>query len=429
MNEYFVLLQNNRNYRFLWLGNVVSQLGDWFNLLASATLITELSGSGVAISYLFLARFLPLFFFSPIAGILADRYSRKWLMISADILRGAVVLGFLFIRNPEQVWLLYVLTVLQFCLSAIFIPAKSAVVANIVDKKDLVTANALDSLTWSTMFAAGAFLGGVITAVFGKDTAFIMDAGTFLLSAILIGFVMVPKRTNKIVSKGQGGWLDFMDGFRYLKAQPFILIIALVKALGSLVYGAQNVFEIGFAEEVYPFMNNRFTEFFQIEDGGTATLGLIYVISGLGTGLGPLFFRRRLGDAIPRLLLGLTIGFGLMAVGLLFLSTIENFAYFSLLTFIRTIGSGVIWVFSAALLQLLVPDEFRGRVFAFEFACLTLTQSISVLVAGVMQDSWGWSIQQGATVMGAFGIFLFVPWLSVYFKYLKPKSERIQLPS
>lgn len=103
MNEYLDLLKANRNYRMLWFGNVVSQLGDWFNLLASAALITELSGSGVAISYLFLARFLPLFFFSPIAGILADRYSRKWLMVLSDVLRGVVVLGFLFIREPGQV--------------------------------------------------------------------------------------------------------------------------------------------------------------------------------------------------------------------------------------------------------------------------------------------------------------------------------------
>lgn len=426
MNEYVYLLRSNRNYRFLWLGNVVSQLGDWFNLLASAALITELSGSGVAISYLFLARFLPLFFFSPVAGILADKYSRKRLMVLSDVLRGVVVFGFLFIKNPEQVWLLYVLTILQFCLSAIFVPAKSAVVANIVDKKDLVTANALDSLTWSTMLAGGAFLGGIITAVFGKETAFIMDAGTFLLSAVLIGLITVPKREKKQTKQIQTGWLDFLDGFKYLRTQPFILIIALVKAIGSLVYGAQNVFEVVFSEDVYPLAINGVMEFLRIDDGATASLGLIYVFSGLGTGLGPLFFRKMLGDAISRLLLGLTIGFGVMTVGLLFLSSIENFAYFGVMTFIRTIGTGVMWVFSAALLQLIVPDEFRGRVFAFEFAALTLTQSISILLAGIMQDSWGWSVQQGTTVMGVFSLVLLIPWLVLYVRYLRMKALSIQ---
>lgn len=427
MNEYIELLRSNRNYRFLWMGNVVSQLGDWFNLLASAALITEISSSGVAISYLFLARFLPLFFFSPIAGVLADRFSRKWLMVISDVLRGVVVLGFLLIRDPSQVWFFYVLTVAQFCLSAMFIPAKSAVLANIVPKKDLVTANALDSLTWSTMLAAGAFLGGLITAVFGKETAFIMDAGTFLLSAVLIGLVVVPKETRVKETAVQPRWLDFLDGFKYLRTQPFILVIALVKAVGSLVYGAQNVLEVVFAEEVYPLAESGFTSLLRIEDGGTAALGLMYVVSGLGTGLGPIYFRRRLGDAIPKLILGLTIGFGFLVVGLLFLAAFENFAYFNLMTFIRTVGSGTVWVFSAALLQLLVPDQYRGRVFAFEFAALTLTQSISILLAGVMQDRLGWSVQTSATVMGGLALLTFMLWLPLYTRYLRPNAELAEL--
>ena len=88
MNEYIVLLRQNRNYRYLWLGNVVSLLGDWFNLLASAELITNLTNTGVAISSLFLARFLPLFFVSPLAGVLAvvppyvDRQTFKKLRIN-----------------------------------------------------------------------------------------------------------------------------------------------------------------------------------------------------------------------------------------------------------------------------------------------------------------------------------------------------------
>ncbi|MBK7897130.1 MAG: MFS transporter [Anaerolineaceae bacterium] len=97
MQEYISLLRNNANYRNLWLGNVVSQLGDWFNLIAAAELITEMSNSGVAISYLFLARFLPLFMFSPLAGVLADRYNRRHLMVISDVLRAVIVLGFLIV--------------------------------------------------------------------------------------------------------------------------------------------------------------------------------------------------------------------------------------------------------------------------------------------------------------------------------------------
>src|SRR5690606_29361499 len=136
--------RENPNYRNLWLAYVASQLGDWFNLIASASLIADLTTTGTAISYLFLARFLPLFFFSPFAGVLADRFDRRHIIVATDLLRALVVLGFLLIRDPSHVWLFYVLTISQFALSSIFTPARTAILANIVKPEELVPANALD---------------------------------------------------------------------------------------------------------------------------------------------------------------------------------------------------------------------------------------------------------------------------------------------
>jgi MFS family permease len=167
MREYFALLRYNANYRNLWLGSVVSFLGDWFNLIAAAELVSTLTNSGLAVSTLFLLRFLPLFLFSPIAGVLADRFDRRHIMIFTDLARAATVASFLLIRSPDQLWLFYFLTFLQFTLSALFTPAKTAVLANIVAKEDLVTANALDSFTWSTMLALGAFAGGAVAFLLG----------------------------------------------------------------------------------------------------------------------------------------------------------------------------------------------------------------------------------------------------------------------
>ena len=414
MNPYIDLLKRNRNYRLLWFGNVSSQLGDWFNLLASAELITDLSGNNIAVSYLFLARFLPLFLFSPIAGVLADRFNRKYLLVISDVLRAFVVLGFIFIRDVEQLWLLYVLTAVQFCLSALFVPARSAVLANVVDDEDLITANALDSFTWSTMLALGAFLGGIVAAVFGRNVAFFMDALTFAFSAVCIAFVVVTVHQSS--TQSSGGWLSFVDGFRYLRERPFILTISLIKAAGSLVWGAVNVFEIAYADTIFPINNQSVVEFLQIEDAGTATLGLIYVFSGIGTGFGPLIFRKRLGDEKPRILLGITIGFWLTAVGILSLGLVNSLTFFLVATLIRTVGTGVLWVFSAVLLQLLVPNNYRGRVFAFEFAALTLAQSISTVMAGVMPDQWGWSLQMATVFMGALGLIVAFIWSSGFWQ-------------
>jgi MFS family permease len=414
MGEYLDLLKRNRNFRYLWWGNVVSLLGDWFNLLASAALVTELTSSGVAISYLFLVRFLPQFLFSPIAGVIADRYDRRKIMILADLLRAVTVLGFLFIRSADQLWLFYGLTAIQFVLSALFVPARSATLANIVDPKDLVTANALDSFTWSTMFALGAFLGGVIATLFGNQTAFVMDAATFLVSAWLISRIVMPQREARTAPASGGGWLELNEGLRYLWGFPFLLTISFVKAAGSFVWGAINVLEVSYADNIYPLSSTAITQWLSIDNGGTATLGLIYVASGLGTGLGPLLMRRWLGDSTKRLMVGISIGFFLTATGILSLGLVTTLPVFLGATFMRTIGTGTIWVFSAVLLQIMVPDRVKGRVFGFEFAALTLTQSLSVFTAGYTQDVFQWSLIRVSSTFGWLGVLVFVLWMAFF---------------
>ncbi len=408
MEIYTDLLRRNLNYRNLWLGAVVSQLGDWFNLIAATSLIAGLTSSGAAISYLFLARFLTLFFFSPFAGVFADRFDRRRIMIASDLLRALTVLGFLLIRDPTYIWLFYLLTTVQFALSAIFTPARTAVIANIVRHEDLVTANALDSFTWSTMLAIGALLGGLVAASLGNDAAFIIDAATFIVAALFVSRVKIPGRliTDR-VEVSRGGWVDFLDGLRYLRGESFILAISLVKGGGSLVWGAINVLEVNFAEQIFPLGGNA-----------SATLGVIYAITGVGTGFGPLLLRRWLGDEPGRLRGAIGIGFCVLALGILGLAAAPTFPLFSLATLLRTIGSGTVWVFSAAMLQMVVPDRFRGRVFAFEFAFLTLTQSISIWWAGFAQDGLGWTVRQVTAGMGVAGLAVVFVWLFFYLRTL-----------
>jgi MFS family permease len=417
MSEYVSLLRENKNYRYLWFGALISQLGDWFNLIASAALVANLTDTGTAISYLFLARFLPLFLFSPLAGVFADRYDRRHVMIVSDLLRAATVLCFLFVREPGQIWLLYVLTIVQFALSAMFVPARSAVLANVVRPQELVPANALDSLTWSTMLAVGALLGGLAAALFGIAEAFFLDALTFLVSAALISRISRPIKAEASGERG-GGWFEFLDGLRYLRGHRFILGLSLVKAAGALSWGAINVLEVTYAENIFTLDLPGLSEIAPDMDTGTATLGLIYAVTGLGTGLGPLVIRRWLGDAQMRLRWAIAIGFGLMAAGALLISLAPTLRLFATAELVRTVGSGTVWVFSAALLQMLVPDRVRGRVFAFEFAALTLTQSISIYWAGYALDSLGLDVRQVAFSMSVVAGVMGVLWLLFHLRHI-----------
>ncbi len=399
MSVYVELLRRNHDYRNLWLARVVSNFGDWFNLLASATLITSLTGSGTAISYLFLARFLPVFVMSPFAGVLADRYERRMIMVITDVLRAGTVLCFLFIRTPEQIWLLYALTVFQFVLSALYTPAHSALLSNVVARDDLVTANALDGFTWSTMLAMGALFGGLAAAYLGLAAAFVIDAATFLVSA---WFVLRISRVSKPVEEGgsEVRLFDFLEGFQYLAGRPFILGLSLVKAGGSLVWGGINVLEIPLAQQV-----------FAIGAGGTVTLGLIYAATGIGTGFGPLLIRQRIGDKRAGLLRAITLGFALMTVGVTLLGLAPNLGWALGATLFRGVGTGCLWVFSSAILMQVSENRFRGRVFAFEFATLTLTQSIATILAGLAVDRLQMDVQDVLLVMGGVGLLMTAVWL------------------
>lgn len=423
MKEYLDLLRRNRDFRNLWLGSVISQLGDWFNVIASAEIITRITGSGLALSGLFLARFLPQFVLGPFAGVLADRFDRKRLMVITDLLRGLTVLAFLLVRSPGDIWLFYALTILQFSLSALFYPSRAALLPAVVDRKNLVAANALDSLTWSTMLALGAFLGGVVAAIFGAEAAFIADAGTFVLSAFFIARISVTARPAAAAAGRQRRW-ESLDGFRYLLSEPFILGVALAKAGGSLVWGAINVLEVRYANELFPLR----ADFLSLANGGTATLGLIYFVSGLGTGIGPLVLRHYLGDAPRRMFIGISLGFVLMALGMWALSAATGVGSLLAGTLVRTLGTGALWVFSAALLQSVVPDRYRGRVFSFEFAALTLTQSASILAAGVLTDTRGLSPLGATAVMAGVGLVVTLLWLGFHYAYRRPlQADRLPL--
>ena len=341
---------------------------------------------------------------SPFAGVIADRFDRRQILLVTNLLRAVTVASFLLVDRPERLWLLYVLTALQFVFSAVFFPAETALIPNVVAEDDLVTANALDSLTWSTMLALGAMLGGIATALLGVTTAFLLDALSFLLSAWFVSRVQLPPAARRPHTGATGvrdGFAAIVEGLRYLGDHRFIMAVALAKAGGSLVWGAVNVLEIPLAEQVYPINNN-----------GALTLGLIYAATGIGTGVGPLLLRRWLGDTKPSLLRGVSIGFGLMTIGVTGIGLAGSLPMVLGFTTVRGLGTGALWVFSTVALQQILPDHIRGRVFATEFAAMTLTQSFSTVWAGYAADTLGLSLNQIFLTMGLTAALVTAAWLA-----------------
>src|SRR5277367_4669876 len=170
LSAYGRLLRDNRNFRLMWLAQIVSELGDWFYSVAIFSFLLELTGSAQIVSLAFMMQVLPQFFVSPMAGMINDRMSRKRVMIVADWMRAAIVLSMMLVRSRGTLWLLFILLFLETVCWALFEPARSAVYPNITETGQRPVANALWSATWSINFAIGAGLGGLADVAFGRNT-------------------------------------------------------------------------------------------------------------------------------------------------------------------------------------------------------------------------------------------------------------------
>ena len=370
---YGALIRRNKNFRWLWLGQVVSMLGDWFNMIGAAALMGKLTGSDFAVGILLMLRMLGPFAVAPLAGICADRFNRKHILIVTDIVRAITVFGLLFVRDAGDIWLLYTLTALLLAVSGFFDPARNAILPDITTPQELGTANTIGAITWSAMLALGAAIGGVTAGVFGIHTAFFVDGCTFLVSAVFLLGLRLPKR---LMEREKSGAASKPKALRYLLRHPDILFIALHKtAIAFMLSAGFQVAQVKIAKD-----------YFVIGDGGALSLGVMYCVNGIGCALGPLLARRWTGDRDGPLRMSIVFGYLLGALGVGIIAPLFNFPMVLLGELVRSMGGATVWVFSTQLLLQTAPNEIRGRVFGTELACYMLMGGIGTIIVGALLD-------------------------------------------
>jgi len=392
---YVRLLKTNRPFRHLWYGQVVSELGDWLNSIAIYMLVLKLSGTGTAMATVMMAKLLPIFFVSPLAGVLVDRMDRKVIMITSDVLRFVVVLGFLLVDDAGDLWLLYSLAVVEIALAGFFEPARSAIIPSLTAREDLVTANALSGSTWSVMLAVGAALGGVLVSVFGIKVAFVVDAFTFLLSAWFIARIQYPKEAlaiEKAERPDGSGFKTLVDGMRYLMSQPMIFVLALMKTGLAVAGGVMTLIPL--------YANKMFASASAI----SMAIGAMYSARGLGAALGPILVKKFFGDSTRVLQLSILFAFFLGSLSYFLFAQSHSLWSASLSIALATFFGSIIWVFSSALIHLEADSRYLGRVFSTEMALLTLVMGLSNWSTGFAMDSLELSIHQ--TGMWMAGLFV-----------------------
>lgn len=367
-------LKSNSAYARLWLAQAVSLVGDWFTLVAVAVLIARGSrASGLAISTLLIMQMVPAAIVAPASGVLVDRFDRRSLLILSDIARGLLVLLLIPAAYSGRLWPVYVLALLHYSVSTVFEPARSALLPRLVHPEDLVRASMLANVTWSVMAAVGGILGGTILSLVGTAMAFAIDATTFGISAALIVSIHPtgehPAEHAQVHTVGPAFW----DGLRYLADHPPIAASLLIKTINAV--GLVDTFMVIYATRV-----------FVVGDGGATSLGLLYASFGLGALVGPVFLNVANDGSVRQMRRLVVAASALVSAGLFLLAGASSLAVAALAIALRGAGGCGNWVYSTVILQRIVPERLRGRVFSIDLAWTHLLAGASALLGGFWAD-------------------------------------------
>jgi MFS family permease len=380
------LLRDNRDFRLLWSGQIVSQLGDWFNYVALYALLFQLSGSASSVALLMVMQLLPIAVVGPTAGLVVDRFDRRRIMIAADLVRGIVILGLLLVRTPQMVWLAYAVTAVAVGASGFFEPARSATVPNIVARRDLVVANAVSTGTWSATLVLGAALGGAAAALFGRDTAFAINSLSFFVSAVCLWRMRVPRRAT---AGAAAGWHGLAEGLAYMRAHRSVAWVALVKGGWAIVGGGLLLLTV-FGDRL-----------FRLGGSSDAGIGVLYAARGVGATIGSFTVTAIARASPPSLTRVIGPSYVIAGIGYAALGFAHSIWFAAAVVVLAHTFGSILWVSSNVLLQISVPDAFRGRVFAAELIAIAVVQSAMTCACAVALDRAGADPRTLAIVIGA----------------------------
>jgi MFS family permease len=376
MREFLALLRNNRNYRYTWMGQVVSEIGDNFNNIAVFALAMELTHSGLVIMGVMLARAIPAITIGPLAGVLLDRFDRKRIMIASDLTRAVVALGFILALREHQVWLLYVFSALLMVASPFFTAGRSAILPTIANSDELHTANSLTQTTQWTNLTIGTFLGATIVGI-GYDWAFTFNALSFVFSAWAIWNLRPPpgkqfRAEHRDLNETEvvRPWHEYREGLRYMRSVPLVLAIALLAVGWATGGGAAQILFTLFGEVVF--------------NGGAAGIGTIWGCAGLGLLLGATiahWLGKRLSFKDYKLVV--FVDYVVHGGAYVLFSQMERFELALLFIFVSRAAIAVNSILNYSYILKTVSDQYRGRVFATIETLTWTMMMLSMMGAGI----------------------------------------------
>jgi MFS family permease len=459
------LLKENADFRRLWAGQVVSEIGDWLNNIAVLALAIQLAGDGrvgLAVAAYAIARHLPLFIFGPVAGVVVDRVNRRRVMIAADLTRAALACGFMLASRLSSLAVIYVVGASLFSVSSFFNAAKRASIPNLVgNTEELLAANSISASTTAATIAVGSALGGVVATALGRDTVFILNALTFLASAEMIrriyglrnaGFGLRIGKPATVLSAGRGTRndekqavhqstirnphsaiafglrrvaSDFREGLRYVRRDAVLAAVFVVAGGWGLGNGAAralySIFGAQLGEQAVKSWGAGLRAV--VERPTDFGISVLFVAMGVGGVLGAPLARRFNRGATENL--GSRMGRSVIldGCGLAAFSLMPSLWGAALVLVAREMNFAIWWTAQQTLLMKRTEDRVAGRVFASYETLTTLTMVGSILICGEVADHLG--IRPVAAGGGTVVILSGLLWFVLRWRGRTPVAEAI----
>ena len=386
----FKVLRNG-NFARLWCAGLISQAGDWVLLIGLPIYVYILTRSLLATSITFAAGIIPQIVLGSVAGVFVDRWNRRRTLVVANLLLALALAPLVLVRTPDHVWIVYIVIFAETCFEQFTVPAQNALLPALVTEEQLVSANALNSLSSNLSRLVGPALGGVIAGFFGLNGIVVVDAISFLLAALVL--LGIPASVAGVVSSAKATVAnsplanlrrEWADGLQLLFSSQTLWVLVATFAISALGEGVFGV--------LYPVF------VYQALHGGALEIGELMSAQAVGGLLGGVLA----GWLGQRLLSRWSIGLNWLAFGVISIAIYGAPAWLAL----AGVSLPVLWVEiglfvavgipgvgvltgSQSRLQASAPEAFLGRIFGILGTAMGAFMLVGTLVAGTVSNTLG----------------------------------------
>ena len=377
-------LLRRRDIRRVWISGLVSMTGDWVTFTGLPLFVYDLTGSTLATGGMFLAGILPRVVWGSLAGVLVDRWDRRRTLVAANLAHAVMLLPLLAVSSEAQLWIVYVVAFVQSTLGQIVEPAEGALLPRLVEREELVAANALNGLNNNLARLIGPVVGGVTVQAAGLSGVVVVDLVSFLVAAVLIagvapehGRVAAAAAVERATGAIAAFWAEWLDGLRLIVRTRVAAVLLAFAAVTGVGEGVMVTLFVGFVTDV-------------LESGGGG-YGLVVSAQAAGGLVGSVLVARRGGGIAPaRLLAG-----GAVAAGLIDLAT---FTYPSVyvalwpavaLMVVVGIPFAALGAARSTLQQTAVEDAYLGRLLGTFGTTSALAMVVGIVLGGTLGDQFG----------------------------------------